>query len=255
MICIDPADLRSLERSEAKASRVQRGGAMNAIFDVTDHQALDGQVVKFDEPFSYKGDLIMLRSGCFGDVLNHRVAFLIDHEASIEVAGTDDALSVMIDDIGIQFRLDLAKCRLGPVISRMCSTDNRSSTSIGCDILKEHSETISGQTVRIVTRARIKEITLCKNGAAGENAFAMLVDTTFTPKPVAGLRSATFKAQCALHKVARTVKTLKAQIAARHEQPLPVKRSMTVDQSNRLQTIETEKLIAAGARAQRLHSM
>jgi hypothetical protein len=253
MIRIDAADLRSLERSEAKASRVQRGGAMNAIFDVTDNHALDGQVVKFDEPFPYKGDLIMMRSGCFGDdIVNHRVAFLIDHEASIEVASTDDALSVMIDDVGIQFRLDLGKCKLGPVISRMCNTDNRSSTSVGCDILQERKETVSGQTVRVVTRARQNEITLCKQGCAGNNAFAMLVDTTFTPKPVAGSRSQTFNAQRALHNVARTVRKLKAQIAARQEQPMPVKRSMTVDQLNRLQTAEYEEL---QANARRLHSV
>jgi hypothetical protein len=36
-----------------------------------------------------------------------------------------------------------------------------------------------------------------------DNAFAMLVDTTVTPKPVAGSRSATFNAAQALHRVSR----------------------------------------------------
>jgi hypothetical protein len=35
-ISIDPASLRLLERSEARAYRIERGGAMNAIVDVID---------------------------------------------------------------------------------------------------------------------------------------------------------------------------------------------------------------------------
>src|SRR5437899_8874050 len=114
MIVIDTVDARLLERNEARAYRVECGGAMNAIFDVVEGQALDGQVVKFDVPFPYKGGLIMLRSGCFGDIHNRRVTFRLDHEASMEVASTDDALDIIADDDGVQFRLDLSKCKLGP---------------------------------------------------------------------------------------------------------------------------------------------
>ncbi|MGY4364070.1 hypothetical protein ACVW1A_000135 [Bradyrhizobium sp. LB1.3] len=107
MITIDPADLRSLERSEAKAFRVDRGGAMNAVFDVVDDLALDGQFVAFNVPFPYRNDIVMLKPGCFGSVSNLRIAFLVDHEESTEVGSTDDAVEVMIDDEGAQFRLDL----------------------------------------------------------------------------------------------------------------------------------------------------
>jgi len=243
MIQIDTADARLLERNEARAYRVQSGGAMNAIFDVVEDQALDGQVVKFDVPFPYKGDLIMLRAGCFDDDNNQRVTFRLDHEASMEVASTDDALDIIADDDGVQFRLDLGKCKLGPMIAQMCKSDNRSAMSVGSQILDERKETINGQTVRVVTRARMTEISLCGEGAAGENAFAMVVDKTFTPKPVAGSRSATFNAAQALHKVARKVRNLKAQIAATYDAPPPpVRPSMTVGESNRLQTLETERM-------------
>jgi hypothetical protein len=244
MIQIDTADARLLERNEARAYRVERGGAMNAIFDVVEDQALDGQVVKFDVPFPYKGDLIMLRAGCFGDINNQRVAFRLDHEASLEVASTDDGLEVIADDDGVQFRLDLSKCKLGPLIARMCKSDNRSAMSVGSNILDEHKEVISGETVRVVTRARMTELSLCKEGAAGNNAFAVLVDKTFTPKPVAGSRSATFNAAYALHKVSRNVRKLKAAIAATYDAAPPVRRSMTLDESNRLQTAENERLVA-----------
>ena len=78
---------------------------MNAYLDVVDDQALDGQVVRFNVAFPYKGDLVMLRSDCFGDISTRRIGFRIDHEQSMEVASTDDALEVMVDDDALQFRL------------------------------------------------------------------------------------------------------------------------------------------------------
>ena len=54
MIQIDTADARLLERNEARAYRVERGGPLNAIFDVVENQALDGQFAKFGIPFPYK---------------------------------------------------------------------------------------------------------------------------------------------------------------------------------------------------------
>ena len=212
MIQIDTADARLLERNEARAYRVERGGPLNAIFDVVENQALDGQFAKFGIPFPYKGDWVMLEPGCFGKTSNGRIGFWIDHEAAMEVASTDDALEVVIDDDAGQFRLDLGKCKLGPLIARICQSDNRSAMSVGSDILDERKETIDGQTVRVVTRARIKEITLCKEGAAGENAFAFVVDKSFTPKPAAGSRSATFSAARALHKVSAICESLRRKL-------------------------------------------
>jgi hypothetical protein len=183
----------------------------------------------------------MLNAGSFGDIANSRVGFWIDHEESLEVGSTDDALSLMSDNEGIQFRLDLAKCKMGPVIARMCASDNRASMSVGSDILAEHRETIGGERVRVVTRAKLKELTLCAQGAAGENAFCYLVDKTYTPAPVAGLRSPTFHAAQKLHRVSRSVRALKASMAETYSAP-PAKRTFTLEQLNRMQTAETERL-------------
>ncbi|WP_456664694.1 HK97 family phage prohead protease [Bradyrhizobium sp. LB13.1] len=217
---------------------------MNAVFDVVDDLALDGQFVAFNVPFPYRNDIVMLKPGCFGSVSNLRIAFLVDHEESTEVGSTDDAVEVMIDDEGAQFRLDLGRCKNGHVLARMCEVDSRSAMSHGSDILAEHREMIAGQSVRVITRARLKEITLCKEGAAGENAFALVVDKAVTPKPVAGSRSLFFNTARTLGKVARTVRKLKASVAATYgerEQRRPV-RWPTVEESNRSQTAETERL-------------
>jgi hypothetical protein len=243
-------DMRALEKSAARAARIRSGGLRNAIFHDVKDRAIDGQANRFNVPFPYGTGIIMLTPKCFGDLTNKKVGFRIDHIDSSELANTDGALELMADDEGIQFRLDLEKCERGYAIARMCEIDSRSAVSIGCDITEEHTETIAGHSVRVVTRARLKEVSLCKEGAAGDNAFAMLVDTTATPKPVAGSRSATFNAAQALHRVSRKVRKLKASIAATcgtsatYDAEPVTRRPMTLRESNRLQRLETEELQA-----------
>jgi hypothetical protein len=87
---------------------------------------------------------------------------------------------------------------------------NREAMSVHCDILDSQIKTIAGHEVQVVSRARLKEISLCKNGAAGDNAFAMLVDTTVTPKPVAGSRTKKFHTYNAMYKISRKLRELKA---------------------------------------------
>ena len=250
-IIIDAADARAFEKSHTRAARFRSGGLRNVIFHDVKDRAIDGQSNRFNVPFPYGNGIIMLEPNCFGDLTNKKVGFRIDHIDSSELADTDGALSLMVDDERIQFRLDLEKCERGYALARMCEIDSRSAVSVGCDITEEHNETIAGHSVRVVTRARLKEISLCKEGAAGDDAFAVLVDTTVTPKPMAGSRSAMLNAAHALHKVSRKVRKLRAQIAATYDAPPPpVRRSITLGESNMLQRLETERL---QEHARRLH--
>jgi hypothetical protein len=132
---------------------------------------------------------------------------------------------------------------------------NREAMSVHCDILESHNKTISGQTVQVVTRARLKQISLCRNGAAGDDAFGFLVDTTITPKPVAGSRSVKFQTYNAMYRVSRKVREIKASKAsvlalaeriAVLDDPLaqPVVWSMSTGESNRRTTARYEQLAA-----------
>jgi hypothetical protein len=98
----------------------------------------------------------------------------------------------------------------------------------------------------------LKEISLCKNGAAGDNASAMLVDTTVTPKPVAGSRTKKFHAYNAMYKLSRKLRELKASnitvlalsdrvVSLRNENE-PIRLSMTVAESNRFDTDRIEQM-------------
>jgi Caudovirus prohead serine protease len=223
---------------------------MNAVFGGVKNRAIDGQSNAFGKAFPYKNSLVLLKAGCFGNVDDYNVRFLIDHIDSTEVADNDGALELMVDEDGIQFRLDLEKTKLGNVIARMCEVGSRSSISIGCDIHAEHDEIIDGQTVRVVTRALLKELTQCRAGAAGDDAFAMLVDTTVTPKPVAGSRSTMFNVGRDLHKISRKLAAIKERIEianlnaciAVYEDQQSIDWSLTVNESNHMQSSDIEQL-------------
>ncbi len=250
-ILVSDRDMRTLERGRNGYERCQRGGYRNAIFRSVKDRALDGQIVKFDTPFWYKNGLIMIEPDAFGDVDDYPVSFCIDHELETAVASTDDGLTLIVDDDGVQFRLDLEQAKRGYVTARLCEIGNREAMSLGCDILEECTKTIAGHDVRVVSRARLREISLVKNGAAGENAFAFLVDTTVTPKPVAGSRSKRFHDYNAIYKVSRKVREVKASsialIALEERLSLLGSESVqidwpTMDQSNHMQSSYIEQL-------------
>jgi hypothetical protein len=105
MIQIDTADARLIERNEARAYRVDRGGLKNALSHDVKDRAIDGQANRFNVPFPYGNGIVMLKPNCFGNLANKKVGFRIDHIDSSELANTDGALELMADDEGIQFRL------------------------------------------------------------------------------------------------------------------------------------------------------
>jgi HK97 family phage prohead protease len=255
LINIDVRDWRALERGHGRAERCQSGGYRNAIYNNVKDRALDGQAIRFNVPVPYNGTLIMFEPDAFGDIERHTVAFCIDHLETTEVASTDNGLSLIVDDDAIQFRLDLEQATNGYVVAHLCEIGNREATSIGFEILDERTKTIAGHSVRIISRAKLREISICKNGAAGDNAFAYLVDTTVTPKPVAGARSKKFETYNAMYKLSRKVREIKATnaaVLALHERiaGLDVGSqcfdwSMDVHQSNRFETEKYDRLQSA----------
>jgi len=233
-------DMRPLERGQAVLARYRRGGFRNAIIADVKDRALDGEILRFNTVFEYKGDKVAFIPGAFGDTGKQDVKWCIDHIGSTASASTaEGSLELMIDDDAVRFRVHLDRTTSGPVLARMCEIGARDATSIACDILDEMKVEIEGERVRVVSRARLTELTQCSTGAF-PTAFCQLVDTTVTPRPTSGSESNTFKAGRILHKVNRQIKAMRQ----RHSDvPAPrPKFAMTVEQSNRLHTEETEAL-------------
>ncbi len=242
---IDDAGFATLKRGEERAERQRSGGLKNAMYAVTtkDH-VIEGQPLGFDEPIPVNGILHYIKKGALGasfDPDGPPVGFWIDHNKASEVGTTDDALHIVIDDQGVQFRLDLRKAKNGKLLAHLCRSGNREDISVGLDLIDFEDRVMEGQSVRIVHEARLREISLVKSGAAGNEGFAAVVDASITPKPVAGKRSVTFNAAYALHKVSRGLREMKAALTRLPTNEAPLL-SMSVDQMNRLQTLETERL-------------
>lgn len=230
-IDISPLDLAILERGERRLARNHKGGgAMNAIFD-TEDQLLHGYALRYDRPFAYEGGIIMFKAGCFTRDMA-TVGFDIDHNPDTRVATTKDALTITDDTDGLRFHVDLGKAKLGAMLGSMASKRNRPCTSIGCTILSEHNGQIAGHKVRVVTRAKLKEISLVRRGAA-EDAFAAV-----TTKMDGGSSSPMFALDHKLHRILTAAEDVRARLAPF----VAPARSYTVDVSNRWQTEETERL-------------
>lgn len=242
-IDVDPG---ILGRSEARMARHRTGGIINALLDNVVGKALDGKAIAYNVPFPYKGSIVMFESASFGDITRNEIGLHVDHNSASRVASTRNALRVSSDSEGVFFRLDLPKAKNGHILARMCEIGSRAATSVGCTILKERKEIINGQTVRVVERARLEEISVCAQGSAGDNAFAYVVDKNVTPDPTLGRRTATFNAHQQMHKISRKMRDLRQQIAAMND-GAPARaaaRAISNDVLNRLQTEETERLQA-----------
>ncbi|MBB5053056.1 HK97 family phage prohead protease [Afipia massiliensis] len=241
-IDVDPG---ILGLSEERAHRMRGNGGMKAAMyaETTKDHVIEGQALAFEEPILVNGVLHYIKTGALGatfDLDGPPVGFWIDHNKANEVGTTDDALHIVIDDKCVQFRLDLQKAKNGKLLAHLCRSGNREDISVGLDLIDFEDRVMEGQDVRIVHKARLRELSMVKSGAAGDEGFAAVVDASITPEPVAGKRSATFKATYALHKVARGLRELKA--AMRGTVPASVTRSITVDMMNYWQTEETERL-------------
>ena len=103
-------DLRPLERGQAVLARYRSGGFRNAILTDVKDRALDGEVLRFNTVFEYKGDRIAFMPGAFGDTSKQDVKWCIDHlEATASASTGDRSLELMIDDEAVRFRVHLGK--------------------------------------------------------------------------------------------------------------------------------------------------
>lgn len=235
-ILLDDADVRAFERNQVRASRLNRSGVIwAALPDELSQQALDLEALRFNQAFAVRGEWFSFEPGCFGKVA--AVNLQLDHDENHIVATTKDALTVIADDEAVRCRVDLRKTKNAAMLAHMVQQDDRSSVSIGCDILEAHDEQIDGRKVRVVEKARLREVSLVRNGAV-PSAFAGVVDKRFTPAPAAGKQSTTMSLYARLHALKPAIEDLKTEAAS----PQPAKRAYTLDDCNRWTTEHYEAL-------------
>jgi HK97 family phage prohead protease len=202
-IDIDSRDQQVLERSEKAVERLRRGGTMNYLSNEDDlsELCLEGFSMIYNRAFVINGKAVYFEPRSFTASLNGSspIALQIDHIANNVIGTTRDGLSFVDSEEGLAFRFPLKNVPRGAMVAHMCKTGQRAAISVGCDIIKDRVETISGVEVQIVERATLKEISLCKEGAVG-NAFAALVNIKTSP-PLTKDKSAAFNINYAFHRI------------------------------------------------------
>jgi hypothetical protein len=121
------------------------------------------------------------------------------------VASTANGLELDETDTGLFFRLDLRRTKAADVITSMVDVGNRACASVAYQVEDDHIEKFGGHDVRVITCARLHEVSIVKRSAV-EEAFAFLSDDVVTPS-VADLEKSVMFALCrAQHNIRRATK-------------------------------------------------
>lgn len=226
------------ERRYANAMRMRSGSLWNAYFDEDVDPRVDVVALRYRSCFKYQGDWYAFLPGCFDDSLEDGVGLWIDHQEATCQATTKSGLNIVSDDDSLRLSIDLDKVRQPTVVSGILRSESRSAASIGCTILASEDHIIDGLDVRIVSRARLNEVSLVRQGSH-QHAFATLVDNNSTPPPRTNEMSATLQGAAALHKIKLAITTMKQSLQYGEKTPTA---NYTLSQLNHFQTEQTEQL-------------
>ncbi|MER8913735.1 HK97 family phage prohead protease [Mesorhizobium sp. M0761] len=146
---------------------------------VFERPALRGFATTYGQPFERDG-LVAFLPGCFSaslaaDVVNVQ----IDHIGSTAVGDTRAGLRVVDHADGLAFEFELPPTQGGAVLASMVASNGRTDVSVGVDVLASTEKELRGHKVRLVTKAKLREISVCKAGAV-RHASVRLIDLAAT---------------------------------------------------------------------------
>ncbi|MER8664399.1 HK97 family phage prohead protease [Mesorhizobium sp. M1148] len=146
---------------------------------VFERPALRGFATTYGQPFERDG-LVAFLPGCFAaslaaDVVNVQ----IDHIGSTSVGDTRAGLRFVDHADGLAFEFELPPTQGGAVMAAMIASNGRTDVSVGVDVLASTEKELRGHKVRLVTKAKLREISVCKAGAV-RHASVRLIDLAAT---------------------------------------------------------------------------
>lgn len=125
--------------------------------------------------------------GCFATADGTGVPVFLEHDYDCPMSLSAANLSLFDGPDGLAFRFNPPRTTQGAAAVGMVRSRNRPCVSVGYVVTKDRAE----GNVRVITEARLVEMSLCKLGAV-PGTFATVVDATTEPEPAPATRSAWF---------------------------------------------------------------
>ncbi|QKC90575.1 hypothetical protein EB230_20835 [Mesorhizobium sp. NZP2234] len=142
--------------------------------------ALRGLAVSYGQVFERDGDLVAFLQGCFSESLASDVIKLqVDHIADTEAGDTQSGLRFVDHADALAFEFEVPSTQRGAMLASMVASNGRTDVSVGVDVLARTEKEFRGHKVRLVTKAKLREISICKSGAV-KNASVRLLDLAAT---------------------------------------------------------------------------
>lgn len=138
--------------------------------------ALQGYACLHGEPLFKDDECLVFELGCFTSSVHDTTqtkALLLDHDPQKVIGSEGLEFANTID--GLAFRFPLDGVANGRDIQDCIDQSSKSCVSVGCYLQESDYRIVAGIKVRFVTKARIEEISLVKDGAVPKT-FARLVD-------------------------------------------------------------------------------
>jgi HK97 family phage prohead protease len=263
-IDIDASALRARERMWKKygASLFRNGPLFSKSTEVNDDAdaeplfCIEGLGLEFEKLIVNKlGETILFEPPSFDKYFEsgRRPEMWLGHNSS-KVIGSNVELCLL--DEGIAFRFQLPNTASGKAVKDMVLSGEQTSISVGFTQLGARNEVHFGHTVTHIYEAEIREISVVPVGAC-KTAFVRVIDANNEPPLRASVNSTMFGIEYDLHSIKigkedidTDIDSLKRRLSALQagidtDEPHLVARSMTPDQSNRIQTQQYDDMISA----------
>jgi HK97 family phage prohead protease len=130
--------------------------------------ALRGYACVYGQTFNRNGTLHAFLPGCFTASLASRrdVKLQLEHDEHIVFGSTaSGGLSFVDTDEGLAFEFEIPAGQSGAVAASLVASENRTDVSVGADIIETVTRNFHGHDVRMITRAELREASICKEGA------------------------------------------------------------------------------------------
>ncbi|OWK18290.1 hypothetical protein AJ88_03610 [Mesorhizobium amorphae CCBAU 01583] len=127
--------------------------------------------------FDRDGVLHAFLPGCFTASLAaaREIKIQLEHQSNTVFGSTRNGLSFIDTAEGLGFEFEVPRSQAGAMLVSMVASGDRPDVSVGVDILETMTRPFRGHDVRMITKADLREISACKEGAVGQS-HVRLVD-------------------------------------------------------------------------------